>query len=83
MRFLQKHNLNIARMAVVGAKPCEKNSDLFLAAAALLQAETLYFHGRNCVTRGIGCAPVSTRAISLQPVFLHRMAFGKTIYRRT
>jgi len=43
MRFLQKHNLNIARMAVVGAHPWEKVSDMFVAEAALLQAETLYF----------------------------------------
>ena len=43
MRFLQKHNLNIARMAVVGAHAWEKIRDMFVAAAALLQAETLYF----------------------------------------
>ncbi len=43
MRFLQKHNLNIARMAVVGAHAWEKVSNMFVAAAALLQAETLYF----------------------------------------
>jgi len=43
MRFLQKHNLNIARMAVVGAHAWEKISDMFVVAAALLQAETLYF----------------------------------------
>ena len=43
MRFLQKHNLNIARMAVVGADAWEKVSAMFVAAAALLQAETLYF----------------------------------------
>jgi len=44
MRFLQKHNLNIARMAVVGAQALEKVCDMFVAAASLLQAETLYFH---------------------------------------
>jgi len=43
VRFLQKHNLDIARMAVVGAHPWEKVRDMFVAAAALLQAETLYF----------------------------------------
>jgi hypothetical protein len=43
LRFLQKHNLNIARMAVVGAHPWEKVSNMFVVAAALLQAETLYF----------------------------------------
>jgi stage II sporulation SpoAA-like protein len=43
MRFLQKHNLNIARMAVVGTQPREKISNMLVAAAALLQAETLYF----------------------------------------
>jgi hypothetical protein len=31
-------------MAVVGAHPWEKVSSLFVVAAALLQAETLYFH---------------------------------------
>jgi hypothetical protein len=44
IRFLQKHSLHIARMAVVGAHPWEKVSSLFVVAAALLQAETLYFH---------------------------------------
>jgi len=43
IRFLQKHSLHIARMAVVGAHPWEKASSLFIVAAALLQAETLYF----------------------------------------
>ena len=43
MRFLQKHNLNIARMAVVGAQAWEKVSNMFVTAAALLQSETLYF----------------------------------------
>jgi hypothetical protein len=44
IRFLQKYSLHIARMAVVGAHPWEKVSSLFVVAAALLQAETLYFH---------------------------------------
>jgi hypothetical protein len=43
MRFLQKHNEHIARMAVVGAHAWERVSSLFVVAAALLQAETLYF----------------------------------------
>ena len=43
IRFLQKHSLHIARMAVVGAHPWEKVRSLFVVAAALLQAETLYF----------------------------------------
>ncbi len=44
IRFLQKWNEHIARMAVVGAHPWEKVSSLFVVAAALLQSETLYFH---------------------------------------
>ena len=43
IRFLQKHSLHIARMAVVGAHPWEKVRGMFVVAAALLQAETLYF----------------------------------------
>ncbi len=43
MRFLQKYSLHIARMAVVGAHSWEKVKSMFVAAAALLQAETLYF----------------------------------------
>ncbi len=42
-RFLQKYNLHIARMAVVGAHPWERVKTLFVVASALLQAETLYF----------------------------------------
>ncbi len=41
---MQKHDLHIARMAVVGAHPWEHVTSLFVVAAALLQAETLYFH---------------------------------------
>ena len=44
IRFLQKYTNHIARMAVVGAHPWEKVGSLFVVAAALLQAETLYFH---------------------------------------
>jgi len=44
IRFLQKWNDHIGRMAVVGAHPWEKVSSLFVVAAALLQSETLYFH---------------------------------------
>ena len=43
MRFLQKYTNHIARMAVVGAHAWEKIGSMFLVAAALLQAETLYF----------------------------------------
>jgi hypothetical protein len=43
IRFLQKYTLHIARMAVVGAHAWEKVSSMFVAAAAMLQAETLYF----------------------------------------
>lgn len=43
MRFLQKYTNHIARMAVVGAHAWERVSSLFVVAAALLQAETLYF----------------------------------------
>ena len=43
IRFLQKYNLHIARMAVVGAHLWERVSSMFVVAAALLQAETLYF----------------------------------------
>lgn len=44
IRFLQRYNHHIARMAVVGAHPWEHVASLFVVAAALLQAETLYFH---------------------------------------
>ncbi len=44
IRFLQKWNEHIGRMAVVGAHAWEKVSSLFVAAAAVLQSETLYFH---------------------------------------
>jgi hypothetical protein len=44
IRFLQKYTNHIARMAVVGAHAWEHVSSLFVAAAAMLQAETLYFH---------------------------------------
>ncbi len=43
IRFLQKYTDHIARMAVVGAHPWEKISSMFVVAAALLPAETLYF----------------------------------------
>ncbi len=43
IRFLQKYTDHIARMAVVGAHAWEKISSMFVVAAALLQAETLYF----------------------------------------
>ena len=43
IRFLQKFTNHIARMAVVGAHTWEKVSSMFVVAAALLQAETLYF----------------------------------------
>ncbi len=43
IRFLQKYTHHIARMAVVGAHPWEEISSMFVVAAALLQAETLYF----------------------------------------
>jgi hypothetical protein len=43
IRFLQKYNMHIARMAVVGAHTWEKVKSMFVVAAALLQAETLYF----------------------------------------
>jgi hypothetical protein len=43
IRFLQKYTTHIARMAVVGAHPWERVKSLFVVAAALLQAETLYF----------------------------------------
>jgi hypothetical protein len=44
IRFLQKWNDHIARMAVVGAHQWERVTSLFVVAAALLQSETLYFH---------------------------------------
>ena len=44
IRFLQKWNDHIARMAVIGAHTWEKVSSLFVVASALLQSETLYFH---------------------------------------
>ena len=43
VRFLQRYTNHIARMAVVGAHRWEKISSMFVIAAALLQAETLYF----------------------------------------
>jgi hypothetical protein len=43
MRFLQKYTNHIARMAVVGANQWEEISAMFVVAAAVLQAETLYF----------------------------------------
>ena len=43
MRFLQKYTNHIARMAVVGASTWEEIAAMFVVAAALLQAETLYF----------------------------------------
>ena len=43
IRFLQRYTNHIARMAVVGAHAWEKVSSMFVVAAALLQAETLYF----------------------------------------
>jgi hypothetical protein len=43
VRFLQKYTHHIARMAVVGAHLWEEISSMFVVAAALLQAETLYF----------------------------------------
>ncbi len=44
MRFLQKHTDHIARMAVVGADKWEEIVALLTAGAAVLQAETRYFH---------------------------------------
>jgi hypothetical protein len=44
MRFLQKHTDHIARMAVVGADKWEEIMALLTAGAAVLQAETRYFH---------------------------------------
>ncbi len=43
IRFLQKYTNHIARMAVVGTHAWERVSSMFVAAAAMLQAETLYF----------------------------------------
>ena len=43
IRFMQKYTHHIARMAVVGAHVWEEISSMFVVAAALLQAETLYF----------------------------------------
>jgi len=44
MRFLQKHTDRIARMAVVGADKWEEIMALLTAGAAVLEAETRYFH---------------------------------------
>ncbi|MGA2905584.1 MAG: STAS/SEC14 domain-containing protein [Candidatus Korobacteraceae bacterium] len=44
MRFLQKHTDHIARMAVVGADKWEEIMAMLTAGAAVLEAETRYFH---------------------------------------
>ena len=44
MRFLQKHTDHIARMAVVGADKWEEIVAIVTAGAAVLEAETRYFH---------------------------------------
>jgi stage II sporulation SpoAA-like protein len=44
MRFLQHHTTQISRLAVVSDSSWEEIAAMILTAAAVLQAETLYFH---------------------------------------
>jgi hypothetical protein len=44
MRFLQHHTTQISRMAVVSDSRWEEIAEMIVIAAAILQAETLYFH---------------------------------------
>ncbi len=44
MRFLQQHTSRISRMAVVSDSKWEEIAEMVVIAAAVLQAETLYFH---------------------------------------
>jgi hypothetical protein len=44
MRFLQRHTERIARMAVISDDDFQEIAEMFVVAAATLQAQTLYFH---------------------------------------
>jgi len=54
LRFLQKHNSHIARMAVVAANRWEEIVDIITAGAAVLQSETRYFESSDSNRHGNG-----------------------------